>query len=131
MPYNKKLWTTSFALLTIGVAGCMLIIMLTLIDIVGAPGKRAHKCIEIATRPFLWLGMNPLAIYILNELVPTVMILIMINSEDSLWDGFYTTVFASWITQPQVCTTIFSLFWAAVWMGLAYLMFRFKIFVKL
>lgn len=131
IPYNKKLWTTSFALLTIGVAGTMLVLMLWLIDIIGAPGKKASKCIEIVTRPFLWLGMNPLAIYVLNELVPTVMILIMVNQDDSLWDWFYTKVFSSWISQPYVCTTVFAVFWAALWTVLAYLMFRFKIFIKL
>jgi len=81
MPYNKKLWTTSFALLTIGICGTMLVLMLGLIDVAGSPGGRFSRWIDILTSPFLWLGMNPLAIFFLMDLTGVLMIRIIFVSD--------------------------------------------------
>jgi predicted acyltransferase len=59
-PINKSLWSGSYALLTSGLAAVALAGCLFLFD------KRA---IARWARPFLWLGVNPLAIYFGSELV--------------------------------------------------------------
>lgn len=102
MPYNKKLWTSSFALLTIGICGFMLVLMLGLVDVAGAATSRWGKCVDICTRPFLWLGMNPLAIFFLMDLLGILMIrIIFINDgTESLWHAFYRTAFRSWLSDP-------------------------------
>jgi predicted acyltransferase len=102
MPYNKKLWSTSFAMLTVGISGCMLVIMLLLIDVAGnQPNGRFNRPIDIFTRPFLWLGMNPLAIFVLMDLTAILMIrIITINNGESLWHAFYNAAFKSWISNP-------------------------------
>lgn len=100
MPYNKKLWSSSFALLTVGISGVMLVLMLGLVDVAGAAGSRFSACIDICTRPFLWLGMNPLAIFVLMDLTAILMIrIIFVNDgSESLWHAFYRTAFHSWIS---------------------------------
>jgi predicted acyltransferase len=58
-PINKPLWTGSYALLTSGLASLTLAVCLYVIDV---------KRVRGWTRPFLALGVNPLAIYFLSEL---------------------------------------------------------------
>jgi predicted acyltransferase len=60
LPFNKTLWTGSFALWTGGLAALMLALCYWVMDVRGFRGW---------ARPFLWLGFNPLAIYFLSELV--------------------------------------------------------------
>ncbi|MBZ5556981.1 MAG: DUF5009 domain-containing protein [Acidobacteriia bacterium] len=59
-PINKPLWTGSYALLTSGLAAVTLAACLYAIDVRGFARW---------ARPFLWLGVNPLAIYFCAELV--------------------------------------------------------------
>ncbi len=59
-PINKSLWTGSYALLTSGLAALTLAACLYLPDV---------RAVERWARPFLWLGINPLAIYFGSELV--------------------------------------------------------------
>lgn len=132
MPYNKKLWTTSFALLTVGISGMMLIIMLLIVDVLGSrPNSRLSKFIDIVTRPCLWLGMNPLAIFVLMDLLAILMIFYFKSGDTSLWHAFYTTAFSSWIGNDYWATTVFSLFFAILWTLVAFIMFKLKIFIKL
>jgi predicted acyltransferase len=59
-PINKSLWSGSYALFTAGLAAVTLAVCLYFVDMRAAPRW---------TRPFLWLGVNPLAIYFGSELV--------------------------------------------------------------
>jgi len=59
-PINKPLWTGSYVFVTAGLAALTLAACLYLIDMRG---------IRRWDRPFLWLGVNPLAIYFCSELV--------------------------------------------------------------
>lgn len=59
-PINKPIWSGSYALATSGLAAVTLAACLYVVDVRGL-GRWA--------RPFLWLGVNPLAIYFCSELV--------------------------------------------------------------
>jgi predicted acyltransferase len=59
-PINKPLWTGSYALLMSGFAAATLAVCLYVVDIAGIRGW---------ARPFLALGVNPLAIYFGSEFV--------------------------------------------------------------
>lgn len=59
LPLNKALWTGSFVLVTAGVAALTFAVCYLLIDIAG---------LRRWAQPFVWLGVNPLAIYFLSEL---------------------------------------------------------------
>jgi len=60
LPLNKHLWTGSFVLVTTGLAMLALALISLAVDV---SGLRAWA------RPFVWLGVNPLAIYCGSELV--------------------------------------------------------------
>jgi predicted acyltransferase len=58
LPLNKALWTSSFAVLTTGAALLGLAVCLAI----------ERTPLQRLLAPFLWLGVNPLAIYFLSEL---------------------------------------------------------------
>lgn len=59
LSFNKALWTGSYALFTAGIASLAFAACYWVIDV---------KAIDWWARPFVWLGLNPLAIYFLSEL---------------------------------------------------------------
>jgi predicted acyltransferase len=59
LPFNKALWTGSFALVASGVAMLCLAVCQRLVEGRGSA----------VGAPFLWLGVNPLAVYFMSELV--------------------------------------------------------------
>jgi heparan-alpha-glucosaminide N-acetyltransferase len=65
MPLNKRLWSISFVFLTSGITGLSLAFVTFFIDVLGKRYAKYGKIINKITTPFLWLGMNPLAIYVL------------------------------------------------------------------
>lgn len=81
--------------------------------------------------PLKWLGLNPLAIFVLMDLLGIIMIIyIKIDGKD-LWDEFYKYVFASWIDDEQVAACVFAFFFVLLWTAVAGIMNRFKIYVRL
>jgi len=60
LPLNKPLWTGSYVLFTGGLAIVCIAISYAIIDVLD---------IRTWARPFVWLGVNPLAIYFLAEFV--------------------------------------------------------------
>jgi predicted acyltransferase len=59
LPVNKPLWTGSFVLVAGGSSLVMFALCYLVVDVAGVRGW---------ARPFVWLGINPLAIYFLSEL---------------------------------------------------------------
>jgi predicted acyltransferase len=64
LPVNKTVWTAPYALLTAGIAALALAACYLFVDVAG---------IRVFTRPFVWLGVNPLAVYFLSEVAGHVM----------------------------------------------------------
>jgi predicted acyltransferase len=59
LPLNKPLWTGSYVLVAAGLATLTFALTYFMVDVRG---------VRRWSRPFLWLGVNPLAIYFLSEL---------------------------------------------------------------
>ena len=119
MPINKKLWTSSFALLTVGL-DCMLIaVIVYLVDFL-----RLIK----GTHFFLVTGKNPLLIYLLSELGVTVMFLIPIGNE-SLFRWLYSHIFV--YAGDYFGAFLFSVWWMLTCWFVGYLLDRKKIYIKL
>ena len=59
-PVIKKLWTSSFVLVACGYASLLLAVFYLVVDTWGWRGW---------AMPFVWIGMNPITIYLLHELV--------------------------------------------------------------
>jgi predicted acyltransferase len=131
MPLNKKIWSISFVFLTSAVTGLSLTFVTYFVDILGNKYPRYGNIINKIMSPFVWLGRNPLAIFVLMDALAIILIKYIIIDEKSAWGHFYHYVFASWISNPQVASTIFSIFFVLLWTGVAGLLYRFKIFIRL
>ncbi len=60
LPLSKPLWTGSYVLVVTGLAMLVMAVMYVVIDVAGWRSW---------ARPFVWLGVNPLAIYFLSDVV--------------------------------------------------------------
>jgi predicted acyltransferase len=114
LPINKKLWTSSFALFMAGLDFVLLAGFAWIVD--GLKWQRA-------VRPFVILGMNAIAIYMLSELL--VSTLWMLDWQRPI----YRTVFA-----PLASPVNASLLWAVsstlLMFLIAWVMYRRKVFIK-
>ncbi len=83
-PIGKKLWTSSFVLLTVGIDLVVLCGLVSLIDVAGK-GKNVARIFEI-------FGRNPLIIYLFSELLVVVLWMIPIGRTDS-WTSIGKSIF--------------------------------------
>ncbi|MBS0583195.1 MAG: DUF1624 domain-containing protein [Proteobacteria bacterium] len=87
LPINKKLWTSSYVLCTIGIDLCVLAVLVWAIDL--------HRLRGTATRFFEVLGKNTLFIYLLSEVGNAALLLIPVGGL-SAFEWIYRNGFESW-----------------------------------
>lgn len=100
-PIGKKLWTSSFVLLTVGIDLFVLAGLISLIDL----GK-----IRFGTRFFEIFGKNPLIIYMVSELLAVILWMVPIGKTDA-WT-WVSTLFQSLTPGPLgalLCAIAFTL----------------------
>ncbi|MFT3703736.1 MAG: DUF5009 domain-containing protein [Agriterribacter sp.] len=83
-PINKKLWTSPFVLYTVGLDLVILGIIIFIIEIKG---------ITKGTYFFQVFGKNPLFIYLLSEVLATILFTIKTDPKTSLFNSINNTVF--------------------------------------
>jgi len=88
-PINKKLWTSSFVLQTVGLDCLILSAVIYLVDFKHTSGRW--------TTFFEVVGKNPLPVYLLSELLPVLFWLLPVGGQ-SLWSWLFNTVFIHVIT---------------------------------
>jgi predicted acyltransferase len=112
LPFNKPLWTGSYAIYTAGLAVVALAVCYWIVDVRGY-GQWA--------RPFIWLGLNPLAIYFLAELAGHLMDIFNVKT------ALYWGVLRPAIHPPldEMATSfVFAGLTVALWIAVAGVMFR-------
>jgi predicted acyltransferase len=118
-PINKKIWTSSYVLLTIGLSTLVLALLMYLIEVLQM--KKWTYFFEV-------FGRNPLLLYALSGLVIKTMFLISIKG-NSLNGWIYQDVLLGFLSDKNA-----SLFFALGYMLLiwfiGYLMDRRKIYIK-
>jgi len=123
-PVNKALWTSSYVLLTAGLALQLLAVCYWLIDI---KGHRAWA------RPFLIFGTNALALYFLAEFFARLIGLPLFARPDGSRAGLqsviYENLFASWAA-PTNASLLYALSTVLLWLGVMAVFYRKKIFIK-
>ena len=119
-PLNKPLWTSSYVLLTSGLASMFLASSYFLIDL-----KKKTCC----TQPWLILGSNAIAVYVLAGLLSWFFRGIRIGEGGLVYHGFH------WLTGMGLAPKLASLFLAILYLGIlfipAIILYRKKIFIKL
>lgn len=123
-PINKPLWTSSYVVFTAGLALQALALCYWLIDIKG------HRRYGI---PFIIFGANALAIYFLSELFAKIISLVSFTRADGreidLKSLLYQQLFASW-ADPINASLMFAITIVLLWLGVAAILYRRKIFIK-
>lgn len=123
-PINKALWTSSYAMLTTGLALQLLALCYWAIDIKGY---------QRWTKPFVIFGVNALALYVLSGLMARVMSVIPMPKLDgtpgNLKTWIYEHFFATWLS-PLNASLGFALGYVLLWLGLMTVLYRRKIFIK-
>ncbi len=118
-PINKKIWTSSYVLLTIGIDLVLLALLVAVIEIKNWKGW---------TYFFEVFGRNPLILYVLSGLV--VSLLSMIPVGDTTLKGFiYANFFTSWLA-PKTASFLFAFSYMLVIWLIGLVMDKKKIYIK-
>ena len=128
LPINKNLWTSSYSIFMAGIAMDIFAVIYWLVDIKGY---------QRWAKPFAVYGMNAITVFMLSGTVGRILLLKTAAADGTSmsWRNYlYETFFDGPLSQLGLDPKICSLSWAIVWMlGLyvvAYLMYRFKWFVR-
>jgi predicted acyltransferase len=123
-PVNKALWTSSYVVLTAGMALQLLASCYWLVDI---KGQRAWA------KPFLAFGTNALAVYFLSEMTVRVAALVKFARPDGgrtdVLGLIYEKLFASWAA-PVNASLMFAVCTVLVWLGVMSILYRKRIFIR-
>jgi predicted acyltransferase len=134
MPINKKIWTSSYVLLTTGLAMLALALCMALIEIRRRPLEMAGW-----VRFFEVFGRNPLFIFVLSGLVPRVLALLRwpagVNGQGQvLWTSplpwVYERVFADIGSDPRLGSLMYALANLALYAALAGWLDRRRIYIR-
>lgn len=123
-PINKSLWTSSYVVFTAGMAGLCLAASYWAIDVRGW---------KTWSKPFVVYGMNAIAVFVASGLVTKAMVRWRVPSggeTTSLYHWIYERLFASW-AGPLNGSLLFALSYIAFWLGLMWILYRRKIFIKI
>ncbi len=123
-PINKALWTSSYVFFSGGMALQFLALCYWLIDI------KRHR---LWARPFVIFGVNAIALFVGSGLMARLLSLIKLEALDgaeiTLKAWLYRNLFATWAS-PLNASLMFAIAFLLVWLGLMWLLYRRKIFLK-
>jgi predicted acyltransferase len=121
-PINKNLWTSSYVLLTAGLAAHLLALCYYLIDL-----KGSRKW----SQPFVIFGSNAIAAYVLSSLGTVTLELIEVgDDETSLQAYIFTKFYLSWL-EPIDASLLFAISYVLLWLAIMWVLYRKRIFIKL
>jgi predicted acyltransferase len=118
-PINKKLWTSSFVLHTVGIDCLILSGVIYLIDFKHKQGRW--------TTFFETVGKNPLPVYLLSELLPNVFYLITIGGKP-LWEWLSDNIFS--LATPYVGSLLQSICYMLLCWSFGYYLNKKKIYIR-
>lgn len=124
LPINKKLWTSSYVLFTVGIALILLAICYELIEV---------NQIKKWSKPFEILGLNAIFIFVSSILLIKLLVKInfqTIEGKISLYQWLNNNLFLSWTNAPNG-SLLFGLITVSFWVGIAYLLYYKKWFIKI
>jgi predicted acyltransferase len=119
-PINKKLWTSSFVLYTTGIDIIFISILVYLID---------FKQLRRGTGFFTVFGKNPLPIYLLSELMATILFTITIASKSSLYEWLNNNIFQA-ISPGKLGSLLFAVCYMLFCWSVGKLMDKNKIYIR-
>ena len=115
LPLNKRIWSPTYVGVTCGLALQLWAWLTLVIDLRGQ---------ERAVRPFIMIGMNPLALYVLSEVLAVVLSTTGLKS--MAYDALCRVVPAG-----SPASAVYALLYTLLLSAIGYLLYRKKIFVKI
>ncbi len=122
-PINKKLWTSSYVVLTTGWALLLLAACYELIEV---------RLIRRWSKPFEIMGLNAIALFVASVLLIKVLVRTNIGSGEnapSTYNWIYQNVFASWAGALNG-SLLFAILTVFLWLAVGILMYRQRWFIK-
>jgi len=118
-PINKKIWTSSYVLLTVGIDLLLIALLIVIIEVKNWRGW---------TYFFEVFGRNPLILYVLSGIVVTLLSMIPIG--DTTLKGFiYANLYTSWLP-PKTASFLFAFsYMLLIWL-IGLWMDRKRIYIK-
>jgi len=124
-PINKALWTSSYVLLTSGLAICFLASFYWLIDVKGY---------QKWTKPFVVYGVNAITVFFLSGLIPRILRMIKIADSNGEQINSQTWLYKNWIavffSNPYHASLVGAITVIAIWLGILWVMYEKKVIVK-
>jgi predicted acyltransferase len=124
-PINKWLWSSSYALVTAGIAAICLGLCYWLIDV---KGYRRWSF------PFVIYGTNAIAVYVLSSMVERITKIVKLTLPDGstkqLQFFIYEKFFVPW-TSPVNASFLYGITYILIWLGFAAILYHRKIFIKI
>jgi predicted acyltransferase len=122
-PINKALWTSSYVFFTGGLALEFLAFCYWLIDI---------KKYQSWAKPFIIFGVNAIALYVGTGVMADLMGLIKLpwgSTQISLQGWIFQKLFLSWAS-PINASLAYAIAYVLLWLGLMWILYKRKIFIK-
>ena len=129
-PINKKMWTSSYTILTSGIA-----ILISCCFIYFIEFKKNNRYFIVFFEVF---GKNPLFIFFLSGLIPRILGLIRITSHDKTGKLNYITplrwiyenIFENVSNDLRIGSLLYALFFISIFWAIGYFLYKRKIFIK-
>jgi predicted acyltransferase len=118
-PINKKLWTSSFVVYTVGLDCVILASVIYVVDFLGRTKW---------TYFFTVFGKNPLFIYLLSEVGATILYIIQIGAGVSLYSWLYQNIYRH--AGLYLGSLLFAISWMLFCWLIGYFLDKKKIYVK-
>jgi predicted acyltransferase len=119
MPINKKLWTSSFVLLTAGLGTIALVACLWLFDMVGSNSRALNR---VATA-FQMVGVNAIFVFVASGIGARVFSMIPWGATN-LKAAYYQTLFVGPLGNNELASLGFAASMVAFWWFVLWLMWR-------
>jgi len=125
-PINKGIWTSSYVLFTAGYAMWALAVLHYFIDI--------RSWMQTVSKPFLWLGANPILAFTLSTFVAKYIFILLkttYNQRSVSWAGYaYNSWFRPWFDDTRNASLAFGLAYLLFWVLVMGWFYRKKIFLR-
>jgi predicted acyltransferase len=123
-PINKNLWTSSYVVFTGGTA---LLLFGSMYAVVDARGRRGWW-----ERWMVVYGRNAIAVFVASGMTTKALGRIRLGGPEgaSLYEAIYERLFRSW-AGPYNGSVAFALAYVALWLGVAWLLHRRRMYIKI
>ena len=121
-PVNKKIWTSTFVLVTTGLATALIAYLIYWIEIKGKSGA--------VTKFFEVFGKNPLFIFALSGFLPEVASLIRLGDGVNPWNFLYQRVLIHVPGPPEIGSHLYAICVIILMWVIAWWMDKKKIYIK-